>query len=100
MVSGLAMPVETVAGACGKGPGDRAVDLQIGVVGVESVSIPMSVDGVEASLPGGGIVRSRIVTFFFFRFSFDMLRGDSLVAFGVWTARLSVLDSSSSSLVV
>ena len=49
--------VETVSGACeGRGAGDGAVDLQIGVVGVESASVSMSVRASGASLLGGGVV--------------------------------------------
>ena len=99
--SGFTTSTGTVNGACRKGLGDGAVDLQIGVVGVEprSASVSMSEEGAEASSPGGGVVRSRMVTFFFLRFGLVRLRGEGLAALGVRIARLRVLDSSSSSLV-
>ena len=78
------------------GAGDGAEDLQIGVVGVESASVSMSVGGSSTSLPGGGAMRSRIVTLFFFLFGLEILRGEGFVAFGVQTAKLRVQDSSSS----
>ena len=96
MVSGLAVSIGTVSGAEGKGAGDRAEEWQMGVVGVESASVSMSVWASEASLPGGGVVRSRIVTFFFFLLGFEMLRGEGFAALGVRIARLSSREASSS----
>ena len=98
MVSGSASLVDTISGAwvVGRGVRDGAEDLQIGVVGVESVSVSMSVGASGVLLLGGGVMRSRIVTFFFLFLGLDMLRGEGLVAFGVWMARLSIWESSSS----
>jgi hypothetical protein len=65
------MEVRSIVGISGAGEG--ADDQQMGIVGVESVSISIS-EGAS----GGGVVRSRtLVTFFFplFFFGFLMLRG-------------------------
>ena len=84
MVSGSATVVGTVSGAvCIAGEGDGAVDLHIGVVGVESASVSMSMWESELSCPGEGVVRSRTLVFFFFLLGFEMLSGDGFKAFGV-----------------
>ena len=94
MVSGLVVSIGTDSGAEGKGVGDGADEWQTGVVGVESASISISVWASDASLPGGGIVRSRIVTFFFFFLGFEILRGKGFAALGVRMARLSSREAS------
>ena len=96
--SGSATFVGTVSRALvGTGAGDGADDRQIGVVGMESASVSISVGASETSLPGGGVVRSRTVTFFFLvLFGRVTFSGEGLAAFGVRIARLSERDSPSS----
>ena len=104
IVSGLAVSIRTDSGAEGKGVGagarkgvgEGAEERQTGVVGVESVSVSMSVGVSTASLPGGGVVRSRMVTFFLRFLGLEMWRGDGLAALGVRTARLRLRAVSSS----
>lgn len=99
MVLGLARVVGMESGARAgdrKGAGDGAEDLQIDVVGVDFISVSISVRASEGSLPGGGVVRSRIVTFFLVFFGHVTFRGEGLPAFGVLMARLREWDSSSS----
>ena len=86
------MVVGTISGAVvgtgagrgvGTGAGEGADDRQMGVVGVESASVSMSVCASEFSLLGDGVIRSRIVIFFFFFFGFEMFKGDGFAPLGV-----------------
>ena len=99
MELGSATSVFTVSGAMvGRGAGDGVDDRQTGVVGVESVSVSISVspeDGI--SLLGGGVVRSKMADFFFFVFLGRVIdRGEGLAAFSMRTARVNEWDSASS----
>lgn len=78
------------------GMGEGVLDLQIGVVGVESVSVSIS-GFCFTMLSGEGVVRSRTVHFFFLIFfGFLMFNGDSFAIFGVQMARLRECVSASS----
>ena len=100
IVSGLARVVGMESGAgvgVRTGAGEGAEDLQMGVVRVESVSISISVGVLRGSFLGEGVVRSRIVSFFFFSFfGLVIFRGEGLLAFGVQMTKLRVWDASSS----
>lgn len=89
--SGSAMFVGTISGTVvGMGAGEGANNRQIGVVGVESASISMSVNVLEASLPGGGVVRLRTLTFFFLvLLGRAMLSEEGFIALGVWMVRFN-----------
>ena len=89
---GSADPIIGIVEGGGAGIGEGAVEWHIGVVGFKSVLVSMSEFMSICSWPGGGgVVRSRIVTFFFLVFlDFLILRGEGLAAFGVHTTRLRV----------
>ena len=74
MELGSATAVGTVSGALmGIGAGDSADDRQMGVVGVESASVSMSVWASEFSFPGGGggcEVKNRHLLLLLFRFRY------------------------------